>query len=212
MEQFLTGLISSEPGTVLKSGVKLVHLLGIAIGLGAATVLDLVIVRFLVTRRIARESAAVVVFCSKIVTAGLVLLWLSGLGFLVHYSVFDPEKLGNPKIWAKIAIVGVLTLNGIFIHQIVLPLVKARIGQSLFAGLGARQRIILLASGTVSATSWYVPLILGALPQFNFVLPATTILLAYFFFLSTAIIGVQLLARTLFENLPLDTRLCFDIL
>ena len=207
MEQFLTELISSEAGTVLKSGLKLVHLLGIAIGLGAATVLDLVIVRFLVTRTIAREFAAVVVFCSKIVTAGLVLLWLSGLGFLIHYSVFEPEKLGNPKIWAKIAIVGVLTLNGFFIHQIVLPLVKARIGQSLFAGLGARQRIVLLASGTVSATSWYVPLILGAFPQFNFVLPATTILLGYFVILSAAIFGVQLLALTLFDEFRYETLL-----
>jgi len=37
----------------------------------------------------------------------------------------------------------------------------------------------LLLAGTVSALSWYVPLMLGAIQQLNFVVPAEAILLSY---------------------------------
>ena len=42
--------------------------------------------------------------------AGLLILWLTGLGFLWLYWQFEPELLGNPKIWAKVVIVMVLTV------------------------------------------------------------------------------------------------------
>jgi hypothetical protein len=103
-------------------------------------------------------------------------------------------------VWAKIGIVGVLTLNGYFIHALVLPLVRARVGYSLFEGLPVLHRSLLLIFGAVSVTSWYVPLLLGAVPQLNFVVPATTILMAYAVVLGAAIVITQMMAHTLLRT------------
>jgi len=179
----------------LKSGFVAVHLLGLVLGLGAATMLDLIISRFLLINRITSDYWRVIHLLSKVVSIGLILLWASGCAFLVHYLILDPGKLQNPKIWAKIAIVAILTLNGVFIHAIVLPLVRARIGRFVFDGLTSTQRTVLLASGAISGVSWWIPLILGAFPQLNFAVPATTILLVYGILLTLAIGFTQVVAR-----------------
>jgi hypothetical protein len=164
-------------------------------------------------KKVTDEYCHVVEFSSKIVTVGLLILWLTGIGFLVHYSVFDPIKLTNQKVWAKIAIVGVLTLNGMFIHRTILPLIRNRIGRSLFDRMAPRQRSVLLASGAVSATSWYVPLVLGAAPQLNF-LPALPILLAYALLLTAAILMTQGLARVVLPRTTMIrlSRAEYDVL
>lgn len=181
--------VSNEAAMAIKSGLGLMHLIGLVLGLGAATVIDLVTFRFLLRGSVHEEHWKVIGFSSRIVTAGLVILWISGLGFLIHYAFFAPDNLGNPKVWAKMSIVAVLSLNGVFIHARILPYIRSRIGRGLFDGLGARQRSLLLASGAVSATSWIVPLGLGAFPQLNFVVPAATILIGYATLLTLAIAG-----------------------
>ena len=116
----------------LKAVLLFVHLIGLALGLGAATLLDLLVARMLVTGKVAPSQPGFVHFTSAIVTAGLALLWLSGLGLLAYYSAFDLAALQNPKVWAKVAIVAVLTLNGLFIHAQVLPLITRQAGRGLF--------------------------------------------------------------------------------
>ena len=186
----LLDALLANPLATVKSGLVALHLVGLILGLGAATLLDLVIARFLVARRVTSDYCQIVEFSSKVVSIGLVLLWLTGLGFLIFYVVTDPVKLTNQKIWAKMIIVAILTLNGVFIHRTVLPLLRSQIGRSLFDGLMPRERSLLLASGAVSVTSWYIPMILGAFPQLNF-LPAIPILLAYGLLLSIAIMVTQ---------------------
>jgi hypothetical protein len=182
--------LTANPSATVKSCLMAIHLIGLSFGMGAATLLDLVIVRFLVTRKVTNDYCQIVEFSSKLVTAGLILLWLTGMGFLIFYVVSDPVKLTNQKIWAKMIIVSILTLNGVFIHRTVLPLVRTQIGRSLFDGLMARERSMLLASGAVSVTSWYIPMVLGVFPQLNF-LPAIPILLIYGLLLAVAIIATQ---------------------
>ena len=156
--------LSSDPAWI-KTGLRVVHFCGLVLGVGAATLLDLIIARFILMRGISYEHVYVVDFSSKIVTIGLVLLWISGIGFLVHYGVFDPAKLQNPKIWAKIAIVAVLSINGLLVHYFVLPRIRNQVGKRLLDGLSQFDCSLVLLAGTVSAISWYVPLILGAIPN-----------------------------------------------
>jgi hypothetical protein len=130
-------------------------------------------------RGISFEHVYVVDFSSKIVTIGLGLLWISGIGFLIHYGVFEPAKLQNPKIWAKIAIVAVLSVNGLLLHYFVLPRIRNQVGKRLLDGLSPFDCSLVLLAGTVSTISWYVPLILGAIPQLNYVVPAEVILSIY---------------------------------
>lgn len=184
-------LLSADPVVTAKMGLRFVHFIGLALGLGAATLLDLMLVRFFVRGTISSESWKIVHFFSKIVNVGLLVLWVTGIGFVVHYAFFDPSKLMNEKIWAKLAIVLVLSVNGMFIHAIVLPRIRAQIGNTLLAGMSRFQRSAFLVSGAISATSWYVPVILGAFPQLNFSVPATTILVTYALLLVVAIVAMH---------------------
>lgn len=163
----------------IKTGLRVVHLWGLVLGVGSATLLDLIIARFILLRGISREHVYIVDFSSKIVTIGLGLLWISGIGFLIHYGVYEPAKLENPKIWAKIAIVAVLSINGLLVHYFVLPRIRNQVGKRLLDGLSSFDCSLILLAGTVSVISWYVPLILGALPQLNFVVAAEVILSGY---------------------------------
>ena len=177
MSSFFQALLS-DPAWI-KTGLRVVHFCGLVLGVGAATLLDLIIARFILMRGISYEHVYVVDFSSKIVTIGLGLLWISGIGFLIHYGVFEPAKLQNPKIWAKIAIVAVLSVNGLLVHYFVLPHIRNQVGKRLLDGLSPFDCSLVLLAGTVSAISWYVPLILGAIPQLNFVVPAEVILSSY---------------------------------
>ena len=163
----------------LKTGLLIVHLVGLAIGLGAATLLDLLIIRYFTRDRIAPEHYRMVDFASKLVTIGLVLLWLSGLGFFYHYYVTDPVALTNQKIWAKVTIVSLLTLNGFYVHRAVLPVIRENVGYPLFYGVSWGRQLAMLTAGAVSATSWYVPLAIGAMRELNFTVSAMDILAAY---------------------------------
>ena len=171
-------VLLSDPAWI-GTGLKVVHLCGLVLGVGAATLLDLIIARFILMRGISFEHVYVVDFSSKIVAIGLGLLWISGIGFLIHYGVFEPAKLQNPKIWAKIAIVAVLSVNGLLVHYFVLPRIRNQVGKRLLDGLSPINCSLVLLAGTVSVISWYVPLILGAIPQLNYVVPAEVILSTY---------------------------------
>ena len=171
------------------------HFIGVAFGVGAATVTDLIALRFFLAGNIKEEHAAIIEFAAKIVTWGLAVLWISGLAFLMQYAAFDQQKLQNPKILAKITIVGVLTINGYFIHKVVLPLIRARVGRPLLHDLPPSERIRLLMFGTISVTSWYVPLVLGAVPQLNFVVPAKVILALYAATICMAVLAAEGVAR-----------------
>jgi hypothetical protein len=177
MSSFFQVLLS-DPAWI-KTGLRVVHFCGLVLGVGAATLLDLIIARFILMRGISFEHVYVVDFSSKIVTIGLGLLWISGIGFLIHYGVFEPAKLQNPKIWAKIAIVAVLSVNGLLLHYFVLPRIRNQVGKRLLDGLSPSDCSLVLLAGTVSVISWYVPLILGAIPQLNYVVPAEVILSSY---------------------------------
>ncbi len=172
------GVLLSDPAWI-KTGLRVVHFCGLVLGVGAATLLDLIIARFILMRGISFEHVYVVDFSSKIVAIGLGLLWISGVGLLIHYGVFEPAKLQNPKIWAKIAIVAVLSVNGLLVHYFVLPRIRNQVGKRLLEGLSPSDCSLVLLTGTVSVISWYVPLILGAVPQLNYVVPAEMILSGY---------------------------------
>lgn len=188
-------LMTTDLVMASRTTLRFIHLIGLALGLGAATLLDLMLIRFFVWEKISRESWRIFYFFSKTVNVGLVLLWTTGIGFIVHYALFDPIKLQNEKIWAKLAIVWILSLNGLFIHAVVLPKIEAQIGKTLFGGMNRFQRSALLVSGSISAISWYVPLILAAFPQLNFSVPATTILLTYSALLVVSITATHVIFR-----------------
>ena len=167
------------PEITLKTFVIASHLMGLCIGLGGAIIMDAIIFKFFHHQKITQDQVSLFTFMSKLVTAGLVILWLTGLGFLAIYYFQDAAKLANPKIWGKVSIVTILTLNGVFLHYKILPLVKAFVGNTLFAISTPKQNLLMVATGTVSAVSWFIPFFLGVAKEFNFSVSIAEILAVY---------------------------------
>ncbi|MFW8594542.1 hypothetical protein [Cribrihabitans neustonicus] len=197
----LSDLLQSNPASSAMSALRFFHFVGLAAGLGGATLLDLMLLRFAVLRQVTPDTAAFAVFASKVIGAGLKLLWLTGAGFLILYALNEPAKLANPKVHAKLLIVAVLTLNGGVIHLVVLPFLQRQTGRSLFEGTTPWLRCCFLASGAVSVVSWYMPVALGVFWQLNNSVPAVTILLAYLSLIAV-LLAVMLAAAGSFALVP----------
>lgn len=164
------------PGIELRTVLVALHLVGLCFGLGGATMLDFWILRWLRWKALPETIIRTFEFLAKVVTVGLILLWLSGLGFLLTYAVDTPEKLANPKILAKVTMVLALTLNGLILHARVIPKVLAHPQRPLLLDLTLGERVLFILCGAVSGVSWYAAFALGLLKEFNNKVPATELL------------------------------------
>ena len=191
-----------DPNNGYRTGLRFFHFIGLAMGLGGATLLDLMLLRFFVRGRITEDTYGVFAFASRVVDMGLRLLWVTGIGFLFFYALTQPELLTNPKVHAKLVIVAILTMNGFFIHNMILPSVRNQIGRTLFDGMSGLRRSIFITSGAISAVSWYVPVALGAFPQLNFHISATALLTGYLALIALAAVAMQLLIAILHRATP----------
>ena len=186
----------------IKTGLLLLHLLGLVLGLGTATLLDLFIARILYAGRFSKEEFEFICFAAGFVFAGILLLWISGLSFLLYYYFENPTGLENPKVWAKISIVAMLSLNGLYIHKQVLPELRRNAGFSIFHGTSKVKRSMMLVSGAVSLVSWYAPLVIGTAKELNFTVSAPAILVAYAVALALAILASHVLYALLVPRDP----------
>ena len=157
------------------------HLVGLVLGLGTTAYLDggcfLSIARGSWGGYRSFMDGPLFGIATKFVMVGLGLLWITGCGFLVHYSVFDPGKLSNPKLFAKLAVVLVLTVNGYALHYLVLKRVRRM--DACTDLLRSRVGPLCLFSGAVSSASWVGAFLLGALPVLNNVLEFAVFVLAW---------------------------------
>jgi hypothetical protein len=160
--------------------VKIFHLMGLIMGLGGAVLLDITILTRGIIRPVSKYTIHQTEVLSRIVSLGLAALWATGIGLIWLNLADKPEYLTNQKLWAKIAIVVILTLNGVVIHNRVIPLLKQKLGQRLFDGVEISQMAVLTGIGAISFTSWITPFVLGKASELNYVTPMSTILVCYF--------------------------------
>jgi hypothetical protein len=159
--------------------VKIFHLMGLIMGLGGAVLLDFTILTRGIIRPVSNYTIHQTEVLSRIVSLGLVTLWATGIGLIWLNLADKPEYLTNQKLWAKIAIVILLTINGVVIHNRVIPMLRQKIGQRLFDGVEINQIALLTGIGAISFTSWITPFILGKASELNYVTPMSTILLCF---------------------------------
>ncbi len=159
--------------------IKIFHLLGLVMGFGGAVLLDGTIFTRGVIRPVSHYTIHQAEVLSRIVSFGLVLLWSTGIALIWINLAEKPEYLTNGKLWAKIFIVVLLTMNGVFIHKKVMPLLKQRVGKRLFDNVGKLQLALLTFIGSVSFVSWTTPFILGKASELNYVTPMWIILAVY---------------------------------
>ena len=175
----------------LKSSITFFHLLGLAFGLGGALLLDALLLREF-RRVITRDQLKLIEFVSSSVTAGLMLLWLSGVAFIAYYYFFTPEYLYNEKVWAKVVIVTALSLNGYFVHTMILPALRKSVGKELVDTLSYAELKTLFTIGAVSFVSWFFPTVLGVAKTVNFSVQMSVIVSTYLAVLLIVLIFSQL--------------------
>jgi len=126
---------------LLYSSLLTVHLIGLAIGLGGATIGDLLMLRTVVRRQ--PHPTMLLRDLSLAIWFGLAILTASGLALFAE----SPEPLlHNSGFIAKMVVVAVLMLNGVFLHR-QLPDFKLSGGT--------------LLAGAISSVSWYGALLLA---------------------------------------------------
>jgi len=143
------------------------HTLALALGLGAALLADWVVLRRLVFGIVSQKAAGQLIDLSHAVCAGLVLIWVTGALLVADNALAVPASIMNQKLWAKLAIVTVLTLNALLLHGIVLPRVTSRVGQPLFEWMFDWLPMVSILLGAVSAMSWTFAAYLGVARELN---------------------------------------------
>lgn len=164
-----------------KTYFVLLHLLGLVVGLGSVTTLDIYLLKFLRGDTVTRSDAHLVHLVSLLAAAGLAALWLSGIGFMTLAWFNNPALFTSPKVQAKVLVVCVLTINGAILHFKVLPQVARAVGRPLFCKKESTRtdRIMMRACGAISAASWWTPFFLGTVRELNFAAPIQVFLGAY---------------------------------
>ncbi len=178
------------------------HLVAVAVGLGAALLADWIAFRLVLAETVPPTAPGRLHDLSKGVTVGVVLLWASGAVLVWFDASASPTFLLNQKVWAKVVIVASLTLNAVLLHRVVLPLVSAQAGRPLFEHTTWGWKMCCTFAASVSLVSWASALLLGVARELNEAVTMGQVLMAY-----GAALGITWLGSlTIAMVLPLAPR------
>ena len=150
--------------------ITLFHIIGVAIGVGGATVSDVLFFRALADRKISKDELALLHTLGMMLWVGLFILVASGLGFLtlqftntgtVHY-------LRETWFLAKMTIIAALSTNALVMHWYIFPFMETHTGKVLNFTTMRPKLALFATTGVVSITSWYTALVLGVTRGLDF--------------------------------------------
>ena len=134
------------------------HIVSLAAAIGAMLMTEcLVSKRF---RSFSYDLYEVVQLAHRMINWSLIALWISGVGFLIHGYSNDPSYILNQKVWVKVFVVTLITLNGYFISLRVLPNIKGLCeGKSLASSV--EQALTFRISISISLAGWLIAVFFG---------------------------------------------------
>ncbi|MEM9755800.1 MAG: hypothetical protein AAF914_07405 [Pseudomonadota bacterium] len=143
--------------TIFVDLVRYGHLLGVAVGFGAAVMADIAALTAL-RGDASPEFRTVLHAAHRLIWPALGLMWLSGIALIGIRTGFALSEF-SPKLFAKLCVVTALTVNAHAIGRYAMPLM-ARPG-----GLGrlrpAELRLCAIIGG-ISSASWLLALAMGS--------------------------------------------------
>lgn len=175
--------------------LKITHLLGVIGGFGGALFTDYLMIRRGIFRPLRPEHITQIETLSRFVILGLFVLWISGAALAFELISTNQDFMLNGKFWAKVAIVSVLTINGFFIHHVVLKEAKTSVAKRLLIDTEPAMMMVLAITGSVSFMSWTTPFILGKAKEFSYVVPFDTIILTWLAAIFVSTIGIVTMVR-----------------
>lgn len=123
----------------------------------------------------------------RVVSLALIALWLTGALLIGLGYMHDGNRyLLNQKLWGKVSVVGLLTLNGVLLHRMGFPLLQ----RTAFAAMPWGDQIRLGLLGALSATGWLFAAFLGIARHWNHVAPYHLIMSVFAAVLLTATLTV----------------------
>ena len=135
------------------------HLLCFAAGMGVSLYTELRLVSLMATlleeRHVDELDRA-----HRWVTVAFGGLWITGLGLIYARTGFDAAAF-PPKLWVKLALMAVMTLNALVIGRLVLQVLDGEVGWPLIAA-PLPVLSFLTAVAVVSAFGWTSGMLLGA--------------------------------------------------
>lgn len=181
----------------LRTLIKIVHIISVCVGIGCATALYIYAVKFFMLQNITKDAYKIFSFFSDVINYALIVIWLTGLGALLNWLYTDPSLLLNEKVWGKICIVIVLTINGITVHKMILKAIKKNIGKTLFHKMSKRKMTLFVSTGVISSVSWYTACAVALTSSLNFQSKYDVLFLSYGVVCLSTIILVNIFAQTL---------------
>jgi hypothetical protein len=170
------------------------HLVGLVLGLGGATMTDVLFVTCIRQRRADETLTLVMTTAARVVVIGYSVMVVSGTLLVLSGS---PT---SPRFWSKMIVVAVIGVNGAIAHRITLP----GLTRSVAGGTREVSRRFLVQLGVVAAvslTSWYTALLMGSWRTAPFSL--TDWMVGYGLALVTAItVSLRLTPRLLLVGRP----------
>lgn len=191
----------------LRTLLIIAHTVGTVLGVGGATVSDVLFFKSIRDGQITSVEFSFLQTVSNVVWAGLLILILSGLGFLGLYLLNIggvQQQYDLDKIFAKLTIVVVIAANGWFIHHSILPLFAASLDKALVTTRFVQRTPLIFSSGAISAVSWYTAMVYGAWRG----LPGTylTMVGVYLFLLLMAVVGANIFGQLLLMKFERNRR------
>lgn len=149
--------------TNVREVLLILHLIGLAIGAGAAYFSEALFSHSLKDKVISETEYYIIKLASAVVWVGLSIMFVTGL--LIFLG--DSERLlDSSKFLAKMTILVILIFNGVVFHVKQIPALKKYIGKNLAKSKGFKKELStpFFIGGAVSGVSWTAAIVLGALP------------------------------------------------
>ncbi|MBI3250374.1 MAG: hypothetical protein HYZ61_00765 [Candidatus Andersenbacteria bacterium] len=142
------------------------HLVGVILGAGGAVLSDAMFFSSIRDRKLTKTELRFMRMGSHFVWAGLAILVTTGT---IIFSSNPEFYMASTKFLAKVTIVSLIILNGIFIHIWHIPRFRRHAGHHLpSSDEFMRARPYLMVSGALSTTSWIWAFVLGSLSSLPF--------------------------------------------
>lgn len=181
----------------LRTLIKIVHIISVCVGIGCATALYIYAVKFFMLQNITKDAYKIFAFFSDVINYALIVIWLTGFGAMLNWLYNDPELLLNQKVWGKICIVIVLTINGVTVHKMILKAIRKNIGKTLFHKMSKRKMTLFVSTGVISSVSWYTACAVALTSSLNFQSKYDILFMTYGVVCLTTIVLVNLFAQAL---------------
>ncbi|MCF2906422.1 hypothetical protein L0666_15620 [Octadecabacter sp. CECT 8868] len=145
--------------TLIDDGVRYIHLLAVAIGIGASFFADFNVFRS-IRSTVDQALLDMLHICHRIVWAAIVVMWASGLALIYLRTGFVLENF-SPKLFTKVLVVTVLTVNALVIGLYAVPCLEQRLGKSIL-DMPKSLRLPMACIAGISTLSWLFALALGS--------------------------------------------------